>query len=104
MRDTIKGKDLGRAVIGNGTLLSSLVQGKTLGTGKFRITDATGAVSTITVDPTILRTVGDLVTQINAASTAVKASINDTGDGILLKDSAASGTGQTAIKVEDARR
>lgn len=97
----VNGKDLGRAVIGTGTLLANLVPGKTFSTGKMRITDATGQVKEVSYDPTVNKTVGDLLNQINSAGLAVTASINATGDGILVQDSAASGTGLAKIKIED---
>jgi len=98
---TVNGKDLGRAVIGTGTLLANLVPGKTFSTGKMRITDATGQVKEVSYDPAVNKTVGDLLNQINSAGLSVTASINATGDGILVKDSAASGTGLGKIKIED---
>ncbi|MBL8885417.1 MAG: flagellar filament capping protein FliD [Phycisphaerales bacterium] len=97
----VNGKDLGRAVIGTGTLLANLVPGKTFSTGKMRITDATGQVKEVSYDPAVNKTVGDLLNQINSAGLSVTASINATGDGILVKDSAASGTGLGKIKIED---
>ncbi|MBS0186494.1 MAG: flagellar filament capping protein FliD [Planctomycetes bacterium] len=97
----VNGKDLGRAIIGTGTLLTNLVPGKSISAGKLRLTDATGAVQTISYDPAVVKTVGDLMAQINGAGIAVKASINSTGDGLLIKDTAANGTGLSAIKIED---
>jgi flagellar hook-associated protein 2 len=97
----VTGKDLGRAVIGTGTLLANLVPGKAYSTGKMRITDATGNVKEVSYDPAINKTVGDLLNQINSAGLAVTASINATGDGIVVKDTAASGTGLSKIKIED---
>ena len=101
LNGVVTGKDLGRAVIGTGTLLANLVPGKAYSTGKMRITDATGNVKEVTYDPAINKTVGDLINQINSAGLAVTASINATGDGIVVKDTAASGTGLSKIKIED---
>lgn len=97
----VNGKDLGRAVIGTGTLLANLVPGKSISAGKMRITDATGEIKTVSYDPAIHKTVGDLINQINSAGLAVQASINATGDGILISDTAPSGTGLSKIKIED---
>lgn len=99
----VNGTDLGRAVIGTGTLLTTLVPGGTTSAGTMRITDATGAVATVSYDPAINKTVGDLIAQINSSNLAIKASINSTGDGILISDTAASGTGLSKIKVEDTK-
>jgi len=101
LNGVVTGKDLGRAVIGTGTLLANLVPSKAYSTGKMRITDATGNVKEVTYDPAINKTVGDLINQINSAGLAVTASINATGDGIVVKDTAASGTGLSKIKIED---
>lgn len=97
----VNGKDLGRAIIGAGTLLSSMVTGKSLSSGTFRITDSTGTVKVVSFDPTLIKTVGDLTAQINSAGNSIEASINSTGDGIVIKDTAATGTGLQAIKIED---
>jgi len=99
----VNGKDLGRAVIGTGTLLTSLISGGSFSAGTMRITDATGQVKTVSYDPKVNKTVGDLLNQINSVGLAVTASINSTGDGILIKDTAAPGTGGAKIKVEDTK-
>ncbi|MGH7243932.1 MAG: flagellar filament capping protein FliD [Phycisphaerales bacterium] len=97
----VNGKDLGRAVIGTGTLLSKLIPGGSFSKGQMRITDAAGNVKTVSYDPSINKTVGDLMSQINSAGLSVQASINATGDGILISDTATPGTGLSKIKVED---
>lgn len=102
---TIKGGDLKRATIGTGTLLSSLVTGKSFSAGKMKLTDSTGVVTEVSYDPATQKTVGDLLYQLNSQLSSkgskIVASINDTGDGILIKDTAASGVGLTKIQVSD---
>lgn len=102
---TITASDLKKATIGTGTLLANLVTGKSFAAGKMKITDSTGVVTEVSYDPASIKTVGDLLSQINSqlsskSSTAV-ASINDTGDGILIKDNAASNVGLAKMQVSD---
>lgn len=80
------------------TRLSSLNGGKGIGTGTFRITDASGATSSVEVGESI-RTMDDLIQLINSRPVGVTASINAQGDGLLLTDTSG-GTG--ALRVEDA--
>ncbi|MBY0113740.1 MAG: flagellar filament capping protein FliD [Phycisphaerales bacterium] len=102
---SITASDLKKATIGTGTLLANLVTGKSFAAGKMKITDSTGIVTEVSYDPAVQKSVGDLLYQINSqltskSSTAV-ASINDTGDGILIKDTAAPAVGLAKIQVSD---
>ncbi len=83
--------------VSEGTLLSSLNAGAGIGTGSFRITDSTGATSTITVGSDD-KTVFDLIRKINSAGVNANARVNDTGDGIVVEDDAG---GTLALKIED---
>ena len=84
--------------LGRDTRLASLNGGRGIGTGSIRITDASGAVTTLNIG-TSQTTVDDLLRFItNAGNTRVTASINANGDGILLTDTSG-GTG--SLKVED---
>lgn len=102
---TITASDLKKATIGTGTLLSNLVTGKSFAAGKLKITDSTGIVTEVSYDPATIKTVGDMLSQLNSQlsskNSTVVASINDTGDGLLLKDTAASGVGLAKIQVSD---
>ncbi len=102
---TITASDLKKATIGTGTLLSSLVTGKSFAAGKMKITDSTGIVTEVSYDPAVQKSVGDMLFQINSQlsskNSTVVASINDTGDGILLKDNAASNVGLAKMQVSD---
>lgn len=94
---TVTGTNLQRKYVSRATTLSSLNGGKGVGTGSFRITDADGIAKEVTIDSNT-RNVGDLIDKINALGAKVTASINSTGDGILLTGNSA---GVTKIKVED---
>lgn len=83
--------------VGNGTLLSSLNSGAGIGTGRFRIVDASGAIAEISVTSDT-RTVDDLISAINSRPLSAKARINDTGDGIVIEDTSG---GAQAIRVEE---
>lgn len=84
--------------ISEATRLEDLNGGRGVGVGKFRITDSSGQSSVIDVTGDHVATLGDLIRRINGAMVGVEASINATGDGLLLTD-VAGGTGR--LKVED---
>ena len=66
--------------------------------GSFRITDSAGGLSAINLVTDEIKTVGDLVDQINSLGVAVTAKINDDGDGIELTDTAG---GDGDLSIED---
>lgn len=96
--DSLKGGNLQLRYLDEGTLLSSLNGGKGIGTGKFKITDATGASAIVDIG-TDARTIYDIIAEINSRPIDVEARINENGDGIELIDTS-SGTPTAAIKVE----
>lgn len=83
--------------ISEATQLADLNAGAGIGTGSFIVTDSAGVPSTITLD-TNDKTVFDLIGKINGAGNSVNARINDTGDGIIVEDTAG---GTLALKIED---
>jgi len=90
--------DLNRAFVGRNTRLADLNGGTGVSSGKFRITNTNGVVTTVDLSSGSAVTLGDVIDAINAASAGVTARINDTGDGLLLEDTV-SGVG--LLKVED---
>lgn len=96
---TIQGTNLQRQYVSSATLLSTLNNNKGVGTGTFRMTDATGNASTVTIGANIL-TVGDMINQINSSGLAIRASLNNQGDGIVVTDTSAPAAGGK-IKIED---
>jgi flagellar hook-associated protein 2 len=85
--------------VSRNTLLSDLRQGQGVRRGSFTIKDSTGHIFTVNLASDSIKTVGDVVDEINGASytvgsgdsqtnvySKVKARINDAGDGILLYD------------------
>eukprot|EP00913_Durusdinium_trenchii_P006106 g5718.t1 len=90
--------------ISEATLLSELNNGDGISTGKVQFTDSNGIVFSVDVgDDT--RSLGDLVDEINgqagSANSRITASINSTGDGLLISEPDDGNGGSVAIQVED---
>jgi flagellar hook-associated protein 2 len=83
---SVAGQRLQHRYVAGATLLSTLAGGSGIGTGAFEITNSNGQRFTVNVSASV-RTVADLIGQINGAGAGVRARINDRGDGILLEDS-----------------
>lgn len=96
---TLRSANLQRQYVSTNTRLESLNNGVGVARGRFTITDSQGVARTIDITPSSIATVGDVVERINAENFGVSARINDTGDGILLTDTAG---GTLALKVADA--
>jgi flagellar hook-associated protein 2 len=94
---SVQGTNLQRQYVSDATLLANLNDGKGVGTGTIRLTDATGTTANVTIGSN-LRTVEDMIKQLNTSGLAITASLNSQGDGIVLTSTSAS-TGK--IKVED---
>ena len=94
--DTIVGRDIDLKYIGENTLLADLNGGRGVLAGKIRITDSSGASSV--VDLAQETTIGDVLRDINGAAVNVTATINSTGDGILITDNAG---GSGLLRIEE---
>jgi flagellar hook-associated protein 2 len=88
---TVDSGNLARQTVSRATLLSSYNGGQGVGTGTFKITNSLGATGTINLSTLKPSTIGDVIDAINGLSLNVAARINDTGDGIVLTDSAGGG-------------
>src|SRR5262249_55745177 len=91
-----------RQSLSEANLLSTVKGGQGVTTlGDINITDSSGVKRTIDHDTPANKatTVGDVISRITSAAIGVEARINDTGDGILLVDTA---DGPGKLKVEDA--
>jgi flagellar hook-associated protein 2 len=97
---TVNTGTLARQQMSRATLLSSLNGGDGVANADFRVTDSAG--HTATVDMNTLgneaKTIGDVIDRINALAIDVEARINDTGDGILIVDTAG---GSSELKVTE---
>ena len=91
---SINGGSLGRQTLSEATLLSSLNGGQGITASDISITDSSGKSTALDLNSAgaEAKTIGDVLDAINAASVAgdvdVTARINDTGDGILIVDTA----------------
>jgi flagellar hook-associated protein 2 len=98
--ESINSGTLRRQTISEATLLSSLNGGKGARLGDIRVTDSDGVSKPVDLNSRGLeaRTVGDVINAINALTNGVEARINDTGDGVLIVDTA---HGASALGVSD---
>tara|TARA_Y100000589_G_scaffold322130_1_gene354569 strand:- start:1588 stop:2946 length:1359 start_codon:yes stop_codon:yes gene_type:complete len=85
--------------ISESMLLDDLNQGRGIGTGSFRLRDATGATATVTLSQGH-QTVQDVIDLINSRGLAVNARINDSGDGLYLESTAAENQSVVTMQVE----
>jgi flagellar hook-associated protein 2 len=97
-RFTVDLSDLGDA--GASVTLASLNAGKGVQRGSFQITDSNGQTAVVVLGATggTFNTVSDVLKAINATNIGVQAKIDDTGNGILLYDTAG---GSGTLKVQD---
>jgi flagellar hook-associated protein 2 len=92
----VEGADLERRYVSEATLLADLNGGQGIVRGKFTITDSNGKAATVDLTQGTETTVGDVLREINSRGLDVIASINATGDGLLLTD-VGGGTGRLAV-------
>ena len=85
---SVNGGSLSRQTLSEATLLSSLNGGLGIAASDITITDSNGQSTSIDLNTagSEAETIGDVIDAINASSAGVSASINDTGDGILITD------------------
>ncbi|GJM19199.1 MAG: flagellar hook-associated protein 2 [Phycisphaeraceae bacterium] len=91
-----RGSNLQLSWVGNGTRLADLNNGKGIGTGSFRITDSLGSNTTIEISADM--TIRDLIDELNGSTVSITASLNATGDGVLITDT---GGGSVKLNIED---
>jgi flagellar hook-associated protein 2 len=92
----VDGSNLQRKYVSLNTLLSNYNGGAGVTLGQFQIQNSTGATATIDLTQGTFNTIGDVINAINAKNLGVTASINSTGNGILLTDTAG-GTGTMSV-------
>lgn len=103
---SVRGSHLNARYVSEATRLEDLNYGRGIGTGSFRITDGFGKTATINVGPN-QTTLYDIIQVINAqggsGGLAVRARVNDTGDGLLIEEDLSFKDGSkpfVAMKVE----
>ncbi|HEX5104732.1 MAG TPA: flagellar filament capping protein FliD, partial [Pirellulaceae bacterium] len=92
----INSGSLDRQVVSRSTLLSAYNGGKGVSSGSFLITNSNGQQSAVNLTILKPQTVGDVIDAINSLNAGVTASINASGDGILLTDTAG-GSGKLTV-------
>ncbi len=70
------------------TLLEDLNRGKGIDEGSFTITDSSGAIAAINLKAEGIETVGQLIDALNDRNIGITASLNDSGTGIAIVDTA----------------
>jgi len=80
--------DLQLQYVSENTRLADVNQGEGIHFGRVRITDSSGQSATLILSPGSHRTIGDVITAINDLNLGVMASVNESGDGIKLEDTA----------------
>lgn len=84
--------------VSEATRVADLRGGEGIGTGTIRLTDSSGATTTLSIGDSV-RSVAELLTRLNgAAGVDITARINDNGDGIVIIDDAG---GAAALTIED---
>lgn len=97
--DRVAKDNLQRQYVSTATLLSEFRDGVVR--GKFKITDSMGRSAVVDLTQGDERTLADVISEINSRGIGVIARINDTGDGLLLEDTAAGG-GRLTVAEEGA--
>jgi len=94
--DRVDGGDLHLQTVSEATRLDTLNNGAGVQAAKFTIYDSAGKAALIDLTNPAIDTIGEVIHEINATNIGVHAQINDTGDGLLLVDTAGgSGTIKT---------
>ena len=94
----VVGGNLGRQTITNRTRLADLNQGSGVNGGSFTISDSNGNTSAINITTDKITTVGELIDRFNDLGIGISASLNETGDGIAIVDTAG---GTQELKISD---
>ncbi|MDX1930144.1 MAG: flagellar filament capping protein FliD [Pirellulaceae bacterium] len=97
--DSINSGSLNKQWVTENTLLTDWNKGKGVTFGSIRITDSAGVESAVNFKQTAPKTVGDVLKAINNLAVGVEARINETGDGILLVDTAGGSSQLTVVDV-----
>lgn len=84
----LAGASLQRQWINENTLLSEWNQGRGLLLNSIKFTNSAGQQSAVNLTQSSPKTIGDVLRTINATAVGFQARINETGDGLLLVDTA----------------
>ncbi len=95
---SLRGANVQKQYVNEGTLIEQLNDGRGLGLGTIRLTDSLGRGSSVNLNDGTVKTLNDVILKINAAGIGVTAEVNETGDGLLLRDTAG---GTLGLSVSD---
>lgn len=95
---SIDSKSLNRQFVTRNTLVQDFLGGKTLSASSIRITNSAGTSATLNFGATPPSTMGEVIDRINDLALNLTASINDSGNGLVLVDSAG---GNGTMSVQD---
>jgi len=93
---SVNSGDLNLQTVSWNTKLSTLNGGDGVASGTFTITDSKGVSAEIDLTSDSIETIGDVIKAINRSGLEIEASLNDTGDGIVIRDTG-EGSGTLAI-------
>ena len=96
--DAVDSGSLNKQWVTANTQLKDWNQGKGITLGSIRFTDSAGVESAVNLKQIAPKTVGDVINAINDLAVGIEAKINESGDGILLVDTAG---GTSQLKVTD---
>lgn len=82
------GGSLSRQFVSLNTPLNEFTKGEDFSAGRIRITNSTGKSVVLNLRAKNVKTVGDVINEINDLQQGVRASINANGDGLLIVDEA----------------
>lgn len=88
---SVSGGNLQRQYISAATRLADMNDGAGIIRGKFRITDSLGHSAVVDLTQGNEITIQDVIDEINSRGIGVSARVNDTGDGLLVADTAGGG-------------
>lgn len=96
--NSVSSGNLQKQYISEAMRLEDFGNGKGVPKGKFRITDSAGTSAVVDLTQGDETTLRHVIAEINSRPTQITARINDTGDGLILEDTAG---GSQALKVEE---
>lgn len=94
--DRVASGNLQRQYVSEATRLADLDNGNGVPRGRFRITDSAGQSAVVDLSQGDEKTIRDVIDEINSRPTGIQARINDSGDGLILEDTAG-GTGALTV-------
>jgi flagellar hook-associated protein 2 len=96
--NSVNSGNMNLKVVSSNTELSTLNGGAGVAQGTFTITDSDGNKGTVNLAQSGINTVGDVIRAINRLGIKVQASLNSTGDGIVIEDTANNPSGTLSVQ------